>query len=79
VSAPTYEIRTVNDFLQVPPERWDACLEEFKACLALAAVSRAVLPQTTLGVYRWVDDGERNVEASVTVQSKDEVGGKGTP
>lgn len=65
-----YEIRTVEDFCAVPIERLDVCLEEFRTCLALALTARLVAPQTKLDRFTWVDDGEKNINANVTVQSK---------
>ena len=51
---PTYEIRTVNDFLKIPTNRLDACLREFSTSLEIAkTISDSEMPEWT-----WVDDGD---------------------
>ena len=67
--APTYEIRTVLDFLKVPAARRGECLEEFAVWLyileasgvALAAFNPS-LPQS----FDWIDDGMHTMKATVS-------------
>ena len=57
-----YEIRTVADFLKVPPERITDCLAEFALCLSIARENKGVV---AFGGFRWIDDGKRNVAVDV--------------
>ena len=68
---PEYTIKEVGDFLKVPKDRLDACLEEFKTFLqasrsfmemanAMAGLLGADKSQNVLESFVWIDDGERN-------------------
>lgn len=64
-------ISSLADFLQVPPDRLDECLADFKTWLALARqadevsrISSGVLKAEVkfdLRAFTWVDDGSRGV------------------
>ena len=68
---PEYTIKEVGDFLKVPKDRLDACLEEFTTFLqvsrsfmemanAMADLLGADKSQNVLESFVWIDDGERN-------------------
>lgn len=66
---PTYMVKTVNDFLQVPEDRRAMCLQEFTVWLAVAENARRLLdgiqakwPDT----FTWVDDDLHTMELSVS-------------
>ena len=67
---PSYEIKTVQDFLLVPEDRLEACLTEFRDYLEyardiaeLAKLAGEIIgakeTQTTVGSFNWTDDGLR--------------------
>lgn len=73
----TYEIRTVADFLRVPPSRRGVCLREFHVWLDLQELMLSLLekagcpPGSVVSkneVYRWEDDGKRT--ATVTLDAE---------
>lgn len=59
MSAPTYDIRTLADFLSVPPERLAVCLAEFAVCVEMARISAQMLApiEVPLSRFAWTDDG----------------------
>jgi hypothetical protein len=74
---PQYTIQTVGDFLKVPEDRLDACLEEFKTFLeqsrsfmeianALAGIMGADKSQNAVKGFVWIDDGEKNVTIRIS-------------
>ena len=74
---PQYTIQTVGDFLKVPEDRLDACLEEFKTFLeqgrafmemanALAGILGADKSQNAVKGFVWIDDGEKNVTIRIS-------------
>lgn len=77
----TYEIRTVADFAQVPPERLTLCLREFRAWLKLRrTVDTLNARLKDLGIdewivapdaYRWIDDdlGEMTVAVKMATEA----------
>lgn len=78
--AQRYEIRTVLDFLKVPPERRADCLEEFAVFLEVAEASvnlmdavairagvSGALRTTIKDTYLWIDDGRRDIHANINV------------
>ena len=77
----TYEIRTVADFAQVPPERLTLCLREFRAWLRLRRTvgeMNATFKAAGLGeafalpdAYPWIDDdlGEMTVTVKVGAEA----------
>lgn len=82
MSAPTYEIRTVRDFLAVPEDRIGECLREFAICLEMARASEALLDSTAHALltnevadaiewrftrFEWIDDGARTVTLNIDV------------
>ena len=70
----TYSIRTVSDFLALPPEKIAACLTDFEAWLQLVHGALAVIKaqpesirmNTATDVFPWIDDGKHI--ATLTVQ-----------
>lgn len=76
-----YVIRTVEDFLSVPADKRDECLEDFRQWLEIAshksAMERAMDDLTgiegamTMRVneFHWVDDGQRGV-SDITVNGE---------
>lgn len=58
--APEYTIRTVADFLTVPPDRREICIAEFAVWLSLVEEARKVLGDLLVSdpgaAFEWVDD-----------------------
>jgi len=68
-----YKIKTMLDFLQVPDDKIDACLEDFKHCLRLWKI----LPHDTLkptGEFTWVDDGKPGLSGAIIHAEGKEIG-----
>ncbi len=74
---PQYTIQTVGDFLKVPEDRLDACLEEFKTFLeqsrsfmeianVMADLVGADKSKNVVKGFVWIDDGEKNVTIRVS-------------
>jgi hypothetical protein len=64
----TYEIKTVNDFLQIPENRLSACLKEFKiaisfgiACRDLQKIMDKDAP-FNFPYFKWIDDGKKTAK-----------------
>ena len=57
-----YEIRTVEDFLKVPPDRITDCLAEFAEWIEMM---RGIQKPYLAYEFLWVDDGKRNVAVDV--------------
>ena len=62
-----YEIRSVNDFLKVPEDRIEDCLQEFHTALEMHRAMKGLVDMvaghdidTTFPCFTWIDDGERN-------------------
>jgi hypothetical protein len=56
----TYEIRSVKDFLAIPPDKRTAALADFAMWLAICdTVAEKYTPEelTVRDVFRWKDDG----------------------
>ncbi len=78
---PTYDIRTVADFLLVPEDRLDVCLHEFRIMLEMARNAKIVLEAVTdevtqskgavrfdfMNCFHWIDDGEGTVDVHVQI------------
>ena len=75
MSAPTYEIRTVLDFLKVPKDRRPLCLHEFAMFLEMVepscellglvadeTISKGAVRFGPIDLFKWVDD-ERGAAA----------------
>jgi hypothetical protein len=60
-----YKIKHVRDFLEVPSDRLDACLEEFKVFLALVRPFPTSLFE--VNAFEWIDDGKNNVDIQITL------------
>jgi len=81
-SVPKYEIKTVKDFLKVPPERMEECLTEFRdfldmarttteACKVLGQLIGSEPPETFVQAFIWRDDGERKGTLRLTVEQNE--------
>jgi len=59
----TYRIRTVLDFQDVPEDKLDACLKEFRTFVRIIAPFRALVGDCVRvsDEFTWVDDGENNI------------------
>lgn len=72
----SYELKQFNDFLKIPPDRLETCLNEFKEVVALASAANlmALAMGDTKGVeFRgmvWNDDGEKNLDIKITVETE---------
>lgn len=71
MTAPTYTIRTVTDFLAVPDQRRADCLNEFSVWLGLLGGLRGLLgdlsePVEFPDAFEWIDDGKRRVSLVAT-------------
>jgi hypothetical protein len=74
-----YEIKTVGDFLHVPQDRIDVCLNEFKSALMRAHIVKSMDAeiQKKTGVslpfemyeFIWTDDGRRDEQIELNVVS----------
>jgi len=81
--APTYEIRTVGDFLKVPKKRLGACLREFRTMLDVARTTEqmvraaeGVLHQTEtarlpLERFTWIDDKKGTISLHIQTKKPD--------
>ena len=81
-SPPTYEIRTVADFLKVPENRLGACLREFRIALRLARATDnlvrrvgEVIHQTDtvrceMQLFRWIDDDKRTAHLRIRTKAR---------
>ena len=82
----SYEIRTVGDFLDVPPDRQAACLVEFSDFLDLSREVKAlcdslseslgVAPDSRVEAFMWVDDGRRDRAVELAIERADGEDGK---
>ncbi len=75
-----YEIKEVADFLKVPEDRLDDCIDEFKECLKTTRESRATLKTladivdqdadviTKFCGFIWVDDGKTKQTIEITTE-----------
>jgi hypothetical protein len=82
-----YKIKTIEDFLKVPPDRLEVCLQEFKTWCemtrpledAIKAVADCLYEKIELGFERgftWIDDGERNVTINFMTPTPKHDGGE---
>ena len=68
----TYTIRTVNDFLQVPPDRFKACMKDFSHAYATVSILKLQLNDKDFNWpgFIWTDDGKK--EGKITITEKGE-------
>lgn len=77
----TYELRVVEDFLEIPAERLGACLREFEEMVQamrefrerIRSAHRAVglpMPEKVWTCATWVDDGKQEVHVRVAVKDE---------
>lgn len=82
---PSYEIKTVQDFLLVPADRLEACLSEFRDYLEYARdimelaklageIVGAKETESSVGSFNWTDDGIR--KGTIHIETKVEQNGK---
>jgi hypothetical protein len=79
VSAPEYELRTVQDFLKVPEDRRALCLHEFGQWLEMAArvellrglldAAGAKLTNDPFEAFCWVDDDKGEARFGFTEEA----------
>lgn len=66
-----YEIQTLNDFIHVPEDRIDRCLEDFKQALNLArlveTISASVPHPPPLNRFVWIDDDKKKITVNLTI------------
>ena len=76
----TYEVKALSDFLKIPPDRLDACLEEFKTALEKIRVLKAckTLENFIFVSFEWIDDGKRggNTNIEIVYLERKEAGGE---
>ena len=70
-----YTIRTVVDFMAVPPDRRETCIREFVswcACMdALAIITEAASQKGTIpDFYEWIDDDKHTMTAVIECGDK---------
>ena len=80
----TYIIETIADFLKVPTERQDACLEEFdgflhtaRAIAEMAAIVGEVVgadPKAEFTAFVWIDDGKRDRTVTIVPVEENKAG-----
>jgi hypothetical protein len=61
--APRYRIETIRDFLNVPPDRLQACLGEFFQFLEYARLAAKLASGEDVKfspIFTWIDDGMNN-------------------
>ena len=74
----SYKLKTVMDFTQVPEDRIDACLEEFKDFIGhmrllhnlardVARIAGAKDVDLSESFFEWIDDGKRERTLKVRV------------
>lgn len=73
-NAPTYKIRTIQDFLLVPADRLEECLREFAIMLGMARVATGLLGWELGDTFTWIDDNAGT--ATMRIRTGDEVVGK---
>jgi hypothetical protein len=65
-----YKIKNIRDFLQVPPERLDKCLADFKEYLGyINHLEKTVAEEFNSKVeshgFTWIDDGKQGLSGLV--------------
>ena len=57
---PVYEIRTVEDFAALPPDKLKACLLDFEGWLLIVNLAKAIgdCQVREQDCFKWVDDGK---------------------
>ncbi len=74
-----YKIKSASDFLDVPEDKLDLCLEEFKEFLVTAREIMECMPdikevseELILQIhFIWIDDGKRGGKIAVTIKEKE--------
>jgi hypothetical protein len=71
---PRYEIRTVADFVALPPEKIGAFLTDFAEWLKVVHVAKGLkdaglVLKSPLDVFSWIDDGKHEMTLTVHDQS----------
>lgn len=54
----TYRIKTVEDFLNIPPEKLEACIVDFLIWCRHAKTFDDLIKTST---FVWIDDGEHHI------------------
>lgn len=79
--AKEYEIKTLDDILKIPSDRQDAMFAELMPRIKQMTEARemisTLMPEgqsidevMRLGVMTWQDDGETNIESTITIKGK---------
>lgn len=67
-----YELRTISDFVALPPDKIGPCLMDFAEWLRVVYVATHLPPEagvrvnTPIDVFGWVDDGKHVMTLTVT-------------
>lgn len=73
---PTHIIRTVEDFLTVPPDDIEACMHDFANWLRLHHAVRQLFPDGPLTAaadeFRWINDGRDDMYPEVHIVGDEE-------
>ena len=73
-----YKIETINDMMEIPPEKFNAFLYEFTQALTLAKMvhdrNRALGSKeaTISRPFIWIDDGKRETRTNIIWKTKKE-------
>lgn len=73
-----YKIKTLNDMMEIPLEKFNAFLCEITAALTLARTAHAynksmgVTDPTISKPFVWIDDGKRGIITNITWKTKEE-------
>lgn len=66
MSGETYELRTIQDLLKVPAGRRQACFRDLEYALLVHELALGeCVGEATMGVLKWVDDGDCSVDMSL--------------
>ena len=68
-----YKIEHAHDFLQVPEDRLDDCLSEFKHYLEdIKAFTDSGCEMSGIGGFTWIDDGEKKRDVIFKFMSEED-------
>lgn len=70
-----YQIRTVEDFLSVPPERRELCAREFVVWLAAIEAMLALAEGMKFkpAIFEWIDDDKHTIKARFFTPDGEEI------
>jgi hypothetical protein len=82
--APTYDIRTIGDFLKVPEKRLGACLREFRVVLDMTRATERLMRDAEGVLYNtatvrlplerftWIDDKKGTLSLHILTKKPDD-------